>query len=115
MERRVTLLLILSFAMASVGAGAFVMSRRAATKSGVVKTASCGMPIGAKAALKLPEGTTPMAAAEQVDFTGKAICGSCTWGIGEDCNTMLWDKDGHHVAAVLPNDKLSELQKLTGT
>lgn len=115
MNRKMTLLAVLSSTVMVVGVGAFVMSRRHA-KAEAAKTASCGMPLGdKKAASRLPKGTVPMAAADQVDFTGKAVCGSCSWGIGEDCNTMLWDKDAHHVVAVMPNDKLAELQKLTGT
>lgn len=115
MDRRVTLVLVASFALAVAGAGAFVMSRRAA-KPGAGQTASCGMPMGdTTAASRLPKGTVPLPAANQTDFTGKAVCGFCSWGIGQDCNTMLWDKEGHHVAAVLPNEKLAELQKLTGT
>jgi len=85
--------------------GTLVMSRRTqSAKAASVATAS-----------KLPKGTVPLPAAAEADFTGKAICGSCSWGIGEECNTMLYDKEKHHVAAVLPNDKLAELQKLTGT
>lgn len=115
MDRRVTLAVIGSIALATAGVGAFVMSKRK-SKSDAKMTASCGMPMGdTAAASKLPKGVTPMPAAQQADFTGKAVCGFCSWGIGQDCNTMLYDKDGHHVAAVLPNDKLAELQKLTGT
>ena len=104
MDRRITLLVVLSAAMLAVGAGALVMSRRQANTASHKVTAA-----------KLPQGTVPMAAAVETDFTGKAVCGSCSWDIGEECNTMLYDKDNHHVAALLPNDKLAELQKLTGT
>lgn len=105
MDRRVTMLVVLSSAMLVVGGGALVMSRRTQSAS----TAS------SPTASKLPKGTVPLPAAVESDFTGKAICGSCSWGIGQECNTMLYDKENHHVAAVLPNDKLAELQKLTGT
>lgn len=115
MDRRVTLALVASLALATAGVGSFVMARRAAA-SQATQAASCGMPMGdTMAASKLPKGTVPLPAAAEAEFTGKAICGFCTWGIGQDCNTMLWDKAGHHVAAVLPNDKLAALQKLTGT
>ena len=115
MDRRVTLLVVVSAAVFAAGAGAFVMSRRQDTSKTSSETASCGMPIGKKAASRLPSGTIPLPPAERISFTGKAVCGSCSWGIGAECNTMLWDKDAHHVVAVLPNEKLSELQKLTGT
>lgn len=115
MDRKVTMLVILSSAMLVVGGGALFMSRRQA-KTQSAETASCGMPMGdTTAASKLPKGTVPMPAAAEVDFTGKAVCGFCSWSIGQDCNTMLYDKEQHHVAAVLPNDKLADLQKLTGT
>ena len=105
MDRRVTMLVVLSSAMLVIGGGALVMARRSQSAS----TASSAT------ASKLPKGTVPMAAAGEADFTGKAVCGSCSWGIGQDCNTMLYDKENHHVVSVLPNDRLAELQKLTGT
>ncbi len=104
MDRRVTMLVVLSSAMLLVGAGALVMSHRTQAAKASATTAS-----------KLPKGTVPMLASAEADFTGKAVCGSCSWNIGDECNTMLYDKEAHHVAAVLPNDKLAELQKLTGT
>ena len=106
MNRKMTMLVVVSSAMLVVGAGALYQAHHQPRPTSAISK---------KAAEKLPSGTTAMAAAEQADFTGKAICGSCSWDIGESCNTMLWDKDGHHVAALLPNEKLAELQKLTGT
>lgn len=107
---------VVSVASVAVAATAVVSSRKQVTAAtGKEELASCGMPLGKGLATKLPEGTTLLAPAESVEFTGSAVCGKCKWGIGEFCNTMLWDKDKHHVVALLPNERLTELQKLTGT
>lgn len=107
---------VISVASLAVAAGAVVSGRKqVAAASGKEETASCGMPLGKALASKLPEGTMLLPPAENAEFKGSAVCGKCKWGIGEFCNTMLWDKEGHHVVALLPNERLTELQKLTGT
>jgi hypothetical protein len=114
MDRRLAIAIVVFVAGIAIGAGALITSRRHGAAN-TADVASCGMPLGKTAASRLPAGTVLLPANDHAELTGKATCGYCTWNIGDDCNTMLWDREGKHVVAVLPNAQLAELQKLTGT
>lgn len=77
--------------------------------------AHCDNPGDQKGSKKLPAGTILLAPSESAEIRGEAVCGHCKWGIGESCNLMLWDRDGQHVVQILPNQQLSEIQKIVGT
>lgn len=114
MQRHVALATIVSVSSLAVAAGAVYWKRPPAAAGGG-EVASCGMPLGESAAARLPPGTVLMASAAPAQFTGKAVCGHCRWGIGDSCNVMLHDEAARHVLAVLPNDQRTEIEKLVGT
>ncbi len=115
-KRPIAIAIVISTASLTVGAGALLFARHTATAAASAggEKASCGMPLAASAATKLPKGTTLLASTEQ-EFIGKAICGHCAWGIGDGCNVVLWNKEKKHAVFLMPSEKLTELTKLTGT
>jgi tetratricopeptide (TPR) repeat protein len=106
---------VVSVVSLSVAAGAVLTRSRGAAVSPDREIASCGMPLGPSAASRLPKGTVLLESAEAATVTGKAVCGHCAFGVGESCNTMIWNHEGKHAIALVPGEKLAELQTLVGT
>jgi tetratricopeptide (TPR) repeat protein len=108
---------VVSAASLAVAVGTVVLHRSAppAEAAGAQEKASCGMALGRSAASLLPKDTELMPGSAEAEFTGKALCGHCTWGIGDSCNTVLWDKEHRHAVMLLPGEQLTEAQKLVGT
>lgn len=62
----------------------------------------------------LPQWGTLLPAGEDVEVSGSAMCGWCTWGVGEKPdNTVLQTATEPGIVFVLPNEKLAEIEKFT--
>ncbi len=62
----------------------------------------------------LPQWGTLLPAGENVEVTGSAMCGYCTWGVGTPPdNVVLQMAAEPGIMFLLPNEKLAEMEKLT--
>ncbi|MEO5722141.1 MAG: hypothetical protein ABIR71_11805 [Chthoniobacterales bacterium] len=62
----------------------------------------------------LPQWGELLPSSENMEVTGSAMCGWCTWGVGEaPDNIVLQTATEPGIVFLLPNEKLSELEKLT--
>ncbi len=63
----------------------------------------------------LPQWGTLLPAGENVEVSGSAMCGYCTWKAGEPRdNIVLQTSTEPGIVFVLPNEKRGEIEKLTG-
>lgn len=63
----------------------------------------------------LPQWGTLLPAGENVEVSGSAMCGYCTWKAGEPPdNIVLQTSTEPGIVFVLPNEKRAEIEKLTG-
>ncbi|MFN2476321.1 MAG: hypothetical protein ABR526_08280 [Chthoniobacterales bacterium] len=63
----------------------------------------------------LPQHGTLLAAADDAQVTGKAVCGFCYWHEGGSrCNTVLQTAEDPGIVFLLPNEQRTEMEKLTG-
>ena len=61
---------------------------------------------------RLPPDRALLPAADAAECRGVLVAGHAKWGVGEpDTKNMLWDEGSRHVVVLLPNEKLTELQK----
>lgn len=64
----------------------------------------------------LPQFGSLLAGADDVEVTGKAMCGFCYWGEGgASCNTVLKTASEPGIVFLSPNEKVDEIEKITGT
>ncbi len=69
----------------------------------------------ARVAPPLPQWGALLPAGENVEVSGSAMCGYCTWRAGEPPdNIVLQMNTEPGVVFVLPNEKRTEIEKLTG-
>ncbi len=63
----------------------------------------------------LPQFGSLIAATDDVEVTGKAMCGFCYWGEGgKSCNVVLKIAAEPGVVFLSPNEKVNEIEKITG-
>ena len=63
----------------------------------------------------LPQRGALLAAADDAEVTGSAMCGFCYWREGGNwCNTVLQTPEEPGIVFLLPNEKRAEIEKLTG-
>jgi hypothetical protein len=63
----------------------------------------------------LPQFGSLLATADDVEVTGKAMCGYCYWGVGgASCNVVLKTPSEPGIIFLSPNEKLNEIEKITG-
>lgn len=64
----------------------------------------------------LPQHGALLAAADEAEVTGTAMCGFCYWHEGgASCNTVLKTSEDPGIVFLLPNEKRTELEQSTGT
>src|SRR5438046_7621500 len=52
---------------------------------------------------------------DDVEVSGKAMCGFCYWGVGgTSCNVVLKTASAPGVVFLSPNAKVNEIEKITG-
>ena len=114
----VILLCVASVAAGAGGTAVFLAYRK---KPAVEPTVPVAKAPAAVPAATVPAATNPsrlpadrvlLPAADAAEFRGKAVCGHCEWQVGSVCQKdVLWDAEKHHLVVLLPNEKLTELQK----
>ena len=63
----------------------------------------------------LPTWGALLPEAEDVEVSGSAMCGHCTWGVGEEpCNLVLQMNREPGIIFLVGNQKVSEMEKTTG-
>jgi hypothetical protein len=63
----------------------------------------------------LPQFGSLIPAADNVEVTGKAMCGFCYWSEGgKSCNVVLKTITELGVVFLSPNEKVNEIEKITG-
>jgi len=63
----------------------------------------------------LPQRGALLAAADDAQVTGNAMCGFCYWREGGSrCNTVLQTTEEPGIVFLLPNEQRTEMEKLTG-
>ena len=63
----------------------------------------------------LPQFGSLLATADDVEVTGKAMCGYCYWGVGgASCNVVLKTASEPGIVFLSPNEKVNEIEKITG-
>ncbi len=63
----------------------------------------------------LPQRGALLAAADDAQVTGNAMCGFCYWREGGSrCNTVLQTTEEPGIVFLLPNEQRAEIEKLTG-
>ncbi|CAN5776865.1 hypothetical protein BH20VER1_BH20VER1_07860 [soil metagenome] len=63
----------------------------------------------------LPQRGALLAAADDAQVTGNAMCGFCYWREGGNwCNTVLQTPEEPGIVFLLPNEQRTEMEKLTG-
>lgn len=81
--------------------------KRAARPAAVAAPAKRSVP-------PLPQWGELIPAGENVEVTGSAMCGWCTWGVGEaPDNVVLQTATEPGIVFLMPNEKLTEIEKLT--
>ena len=64
---------------------------------------------------RLPQNGVLLAAADEAEVKGMAMCGFCYWREGGSwCNTVLQTAQEPGIVFLLPNEKRAEIEKLTG-
>jgi hypothetical protein len=63
----------------------------------------------------LPQFGSLIPTADDVEVSGKAMCGFCYWGEGgKSCNVVLKTAAEPGVVFLSPNEKVNEIEKITG-
>jgi hypothetical protein len=63
----------------------------------------------------LPQFGSLIPTADDVEVTGKAMCGYCYWREGgKSCNVVLKTEAEPGVVFLSPNEKVNEIEKITG-
>jgi hypothetical protein len=63
----------------------------------------------------LPQFGSLIPAADDVEVSGKAMCGYCYWGVGgASCNVVLKTASEPGIVFLSPNEKVNEIEKITG-
>lgn len=113
MSKRAIILLLLAFVALILAGIAFdryranERQRLAAEKAAAEQTKNKVPPLPQRGAL--------LAAADDAEVTGSAMCGFCYWREGGNwCNTVLQTPEEPGIVFLLPNEKRAEIEKLTG-
>lgn len=62
----------------------------------------------------LPQWGELLPAGDNIEVSGSAMCGWCTWGVGvAPDNIVLQMSEAPGIVFLMPNEKLSEMEKLT--
>jgi hypothetical protein len=68
-----------------------------------------------KQLLPLPQFGSLLAPGDDVEVSGKAMCGFCYWGVGgTSCNVVLKTASEPGIVFLSPNAKVNEIEKITG-
>jgi len=63
----------------------------------------------------LPQFGSLLPSGDDVEVSGKAMCGSCYWGVGgTSCNVVLKTASAQGIVFLSPNEKVNEIEKITG-
>lgn len=78
------------------------------------RTLTAASPKSGRQTPPLPQWGALLPAGENVQVAGSAMCGWCTWGVGEaPDNIVLQMSEEPGIVFVLPNEQLAEIEKLT--
>ncbi|MGI9088775.1 MAG: hypothetical protein ACR2HH_13710 [Chthoniobacterales bacterium] len=79
------------------------------------RAAAAAAPQATRQTPPLPQWGALLPAGENVEVTGSAMCGYCTWRAGEPPdNIVLQTSTEPGIVFVLPNEQRAEMEKLTG-
>ncbi|MBA2272254.1 MAG: hypothetical protein H0W20_16920 [Chthoniobacterales bacterium] len=112
MSKRATILLLVFVALIVAGLAfdrhrANARQRIAAEKAVAEQTKNKVPPLPQRGAL--------LAAADDAQVTGNAMCGFCYWREGGSrCNTVLQTAEEPGIVFLLPSEQRAEIEKLTG-
>jgi hypothetical protein len=68
-----------------------------------------------KQAPALPQFGPLLPSGDDVEVSGKAMCGFCYWGVGgTSCNVVLKTASAPGIVFLSPNAKVNEIEKITG-
>ncbi len=63
----------------------------------------------------LPQFGSLLPSGDDVEVSGKAMCGFCYWGVGgTSCNVVLKTASAPGIVFLSPNAKVNEIEKITG-
>ncbi len=63
----------------------------------------------------LPQFGSLLPSGDDVEVSGKAMCGFCYWGVGgQSCNVVLKTVSEPGIVFLSPNEKVNEIEKITG-
>ncbi len=111
MKSKFSLLLILLVTIAAVLGGLWFDRTRSEQRRA---QATAAAPKVARQTPPLPQWGELLPAGENVEISGSAMCGWCTWGVGEaPDNVVLQMSEAPGILFLLPNEQLTEMEKLT--
>ena len=109
-SKRLILLAVIAMVVAIV-AGVWFDRWRASTQPAPVATASADT----RKVPPLPQWGALLPVGDNVEVSGSAMCGYCTWKAGEPPdNIVLQTSTEPGIVFVLPNEKRAEIEKFTG-
>lgn len=107
--KRTHLIIVILLLVAAVAAGvAFDQHRAKQRQQAVVKVSERKVP-------PLPQWGALMPEADDVQVSGSAMCGYCTWKAGESPDNLVLQMDHEPgIVFVVGNEKRAEIEKITG-
>lgn len=112
MSKRVIVIVLVLAALILAGAG--IDRQRAKERERIAEAKKAAEQANNKVP-PLPQRGTLLSAGDEVEVSGNAMCGFCYWREGgSTCNTVLQTSPEPGIVFLLPNEKRTEMEKLTG-
>ncbi|CAN5491041.1 hypothetical protein BH20VER3_BH20VER3_07390 [soil metagenome] len=110
MKSKSLIFLALLVTVAAIAGGVWFDRMRSAERAARVAAASKTV----RQTPPLPQWGELLPAGDDMEVSGSAMCGWCTWGVGEaPDNIVLQMSEAPGIVFLLPNEQLTEMEKLT--
>ena len=112
MSKRFVIVLFVLIALIVAG---FIFDRQRAKERGRIASQQAAAEQARNKRPPLPQWGALLPASENMEVSGSAMCGYCTWRVGEPPDNLVLQLDREPgIVFVVGNEKRTEIEKLTG-